>query len=143
MKVDRVGMKNIDVINNTKNNTGISFQEVIEKKTNDASLERIYKIISEITESGKQLAQKRTIENLFDYKKKIKAFLDEAVESGLDLDKRGGFRRGGRSRILKIVSKVDDKLMDLTDDMLEGENKRLNLLKIVGEIEGLLLNIYV
>nr|WP_207751342.1 YaaR family protein [Anaeromonas frigoriresistens] len=136
-------MKNIDVINNTKNNTGISFQEVIEKKTNDASLERIYKIISEITESGKQLAQKRTIENLFDYKKKIKAFLDEAVESGLDLDKRGGFRRGGRSRILKIVSKVDDKLMDLTDDMLEGENKRLNLLKIVGEIEGLLLNIYV
>lgn len=142
MKVDRIGMKNIDRINNTSNKNEISFKEVMDKKNQDTNLERIHKIISEITESGKKLAEKKTIENLFDYKNKIKNFLDEAVELGLDLDKRGGFRRGGRSRILKIVSKVDDKLIDLTDEMIKGENRKLNLLKVVGEIEGLLLNIY-
>lgn len=143
MKIDKVGMKNIDTINKTNNNTEISFKEVMDKKTNDANLSRIHKMIAGINESGKKLANNRTIENLYDYKKKVKDFLDEAVESGLDLDKRGGFRRGGRTRILKIVSKVDDKLMDLTDEMIKGENRRLNLLRIVGEIEGMLLNIYV
>ncbi|MBS4535434.1 YaaR family protein [Clostridium sp. D2Q-14] len=143
MKVERVGMKSIDKTNNTENNNEISFKEVMDKKSQDVNLEKLHEMMSEIKESGKQLAEKKTIENLFDYKKKIKDFLDEAVELGLELDKRGGFKRGGRSRILKIVSKIDDKLIDLTDEMIKGENSKLNLLRIVGEIEGLLLNIYV
>lgn len=147
MKIDRIGIKNIDTINNPKNNiknnNELSFREVIDKKTGEFNLERTQIQLLDITESGKKLASKRTIENLFDYKKKVKNFLDETLKSGLDLNKRDGFRRGGSSRLLKMVSKVDDKLIDLTDELINGENSRLNLLRLVGEIEGLLLNIYV
>lgn len=147
MKIDRIGIKNIDNMNssknNIKNNNQISFREVIDKKTEKFDLEKIKTQLLDISESGKKLANKRTIENLFDYKKKVKNFLDEALESGLDLNKRGGFRRGGSSRLLKIVSKVDSKLIDLTEELLKDENSRLDLLRLVGEIEGMLINIYI
>jgi uncharacterized protein YaaR (DUF327 family) len=40
------------------------------------------------------------------------------------------------------VKEVDTKLVDLTNDILQKEKNSLNLLKRVGEIQGLLINMY-
>ncbi|MES9803355.1 DUF327 family protein, partial [Priestia megaterium] len=41
-----------------------------------------------------------------------------------------------------LVKEVDTKLVDLTNDILQKEKDSLNLLKRVGEIQGLLINMY-
>lgn len=142
MRIDGIGNININKSQNINNETDISFKKVMDNKTMEKNIDKFNRMLDEIKESGEKLADKKTIENLFDYKNKVKAFIEEAINNGVNLDKRGGFRRGGRSRVLKVVSKIDDKLVDLTDEIINKERKGLNILKIVGEIEGLLLNIY-
>jgi len=44
--------------------------------------------------------------------------------------------------VYKLVKEVDTKLVDLTNDILQKEKDSLNLLKRVGEIQGLLINMY-
>ena len=47
-----------------------------------------------------------------------------------------------RLKVYKLVKEVDTKLVDLTNDILQKEKDSLNLLKRVGEIQGLLINMY-
>ncbi|NBI06777.1 DUF327 family protein [Senegalia massiliensis] len=137
MKIGRVANTNVNPVNYKNNNTETSFQEVIDKKASILNTKKINKMISDITESGRKLANKRTIINLLNYKKKIKELLDTALQSGLELNKRGG-----RTRILKIVENVDKKLIEITDNVLNEEDNKLKILKLVGEIEGMLIDIY-
>jgi len=75
-------------------------------------------------------------------KKLVKKFLEEAVQNGLQLEEQRGFNRRGRTKIYKIVKEVDSKLIDLTNTVLDKEKKGLDILNKVGEIKGLLINIY-
>lgn len=120
----------------------IVFQEMMNQKRDDRKNERFNELLDHIDKQGKKLAEKQTIANLIDYKKMVKEFVSEAVDHGLKLEKQGGFRRGGRSKIFKIVKKIDEKLLDLTDEIIGNEKKGLDILSCVGEVQGLLINIY-
>ncbi|MCL6584962.1 MAG: YaaR family protein [Anoxybacillus sp.] len=120
----------------------VSFTEVMHKKKRDVLFERFQTMAQEIEAQGKNLAESQTIEDLKKYKKLVKRFLDDAVKNGLQLEEQRGFSRGGRTRIYKIVKEVDKKLIDLTNAVLQKEEKGLDLLGLVGEIQGLIINIY-
>ena len=144
MKVNRVERSKVENIKQNKTDTysEVSFKELMSDKRESKAQERLNNMFEDIKEQGKVLSEKKTVDNLMKYKKMVKDFLNEAVEYGLKLEKRGGFRRGGRSRILKLISQVDKKLLEVTDAVINDEKKSLNILKLVGEIEGLLINIY-
>ncbi len=144
MKVNRVERSKVENIKQNKPETysEVSFKELMSDRRDSKAQERLNNMFEDIKEQGKVLSEKKTVDNLMKYKKMVKDFLNEAVEYGLKLEKRGGFRRGGRSRILKLISQVDKKLLDVTDAVINDEKRGLNILKLVGEIEGLLINIY-
>lgn len=144
MKVNRVERAKVEGVKQNKQTTSadISFRELMSDKRDSRAHERLSTMLEGIKDQGKVLSEKKTVDNLMKYKKMVKEFLNEAVEHGLNLEKRGGFRRGGRSRILKLVSQVDKKLLEVTDAVINDEKKGLNVLTLVGEIEGLLINIY-
>ncbi|EOD00830.1 YaaR family protein [Caldisalinibacter kiritimatiensis] len=144
MKINKVQNVNVEKIKGKENidTDSIMFTELLTKKRDKQTLEKLNKLIEDIRSLGKDLVEKRTVDNLLRYKKMIREFKKEAMEYSLRLEKQGGFRRGGRTKILKIVKKVDEKLIQLTDEVLSKEKKGLNILKLVGEIEGLLIDIY-
>lgn len=41
-----------------------------------------------------------------------------------------------------IVKEVDEKLLELTEVMMNQEKKAVNILGLIGEIKGLLINLY-
>ena len=92
---------------------------------------------------GELLAESQTVESLAEYKQLIKDFMKDAVDAALRLEDKRGFNRRGRAKIYKIVEQVDQKLLALTDQVISGEASRLSLLDQVGEIRGLLVNVYV
>ena len=47
-----------------------------------------------------------------------------------------------RTKIYKIVKEVDKALIDLTNSVLDKEKNSLDILSRVGEIKGLLINMY-
>lgn len=120
----------------------VSFTEVMHKKKSDVLFERFQAMAQQIEAQGKKLAESQTVEDLKQYKKLVKQFLDDAVKNSLQLEEQRGFSRGGRSKIYKLVKEVDQKLVELTNAVLEKEKKGLDLLGLVGEIQGLIINIY-
>lgn len=120
----------------------VSFTEVMAKKRENALYERFATLAKDIEDQGKVLSESRTVEDLKKYKKLVKSFLEEAVNNALQLENQRGFNRRGRTKIYKIVKEVDSKLIDLTNEVINKQQKGLNILNMVGEVQGLLINIY-
>ncbi|MED4917430.1 MULTISPECIES: YaaR family protein [Geobacillus] len=140
-KVTRASIANVSRRDNTAMES-VSFTEVMAKTRRDVLWERINEQARQIEEQGKKLAESRTVEDLHKYKQLVRSFLDDAVKNGLQLEEQRGFSRGGRARIYKLVKEVDQKLIELTNEVLKKEQKGLDILRLVGEIQGLIINIY-
>lgn len=144
MEVNRVTNNRV---NSTKKkedvaSSSVSFTEVMGKKRENLLHEKMTKLMQDIEDQGKVLADSRTIDDLKKYKKMVKEFMEEAVNNGLSLEEQRGFNRRGRTKVYKIVKEVDSKLIELTNTVLDKEKKGLDVLGLVGEIKGLLINIY-
>ncbi|MFU8691514.1 YaaR family protein [Rossellomorea sp. FS2] len=120
----------------------VSFTEVMGNKREQLLYEKFAKMAGDIEHQGKVLSESRTVEDLKRYKKMVKSFMEEAIQNGLQLENQRGFNRRGRTKVYKIVKEVDSKLMQLTNEVLKKEQKGLNILNLVGEVQGLLINIY-
>ena len=55
--------------------------------------------------------------------------------------KENSLDRRGRHRIYSLVKKVDQELDELTQEFLDLENKRINILKRLNDIQGILMDI--
>ncbi|WP_077214816.1 YaaR family protein [Bacillus dakarensis] len=144
MDVRKVGKAGLDKVKAKQNipTESISFQEVIGKNRQSMVHEKLTKLVSEIEQQGKKLSENQTVDELRKYKKMVKQFMDEAVQNGLRLEEQRGFNRRGRTKIYKIVKEVDRALVDLTNTVLDKEKNSLDILGKVGEIKGMLINIY-
>ena len=120
----------------------ISFLEILEVKEDDKARKMLEEALDQIEEKGKGLSDRRTVEALQDYKKMVRNFIKEAVEYGLKVEEKRGFSRGGRGRSLRTVANIDARLIELTEAILSQEKKHINILDKVGEIQGLLVNLY-
>ncbi|WP_017728255.1 YaaR family protein [Halalkalibacterium ligniniphilum] len=144
MDVQRIGRTGLSRAESKKQEptARVSFAEVMGKQRDDKAYERLSQLMQKIDDQGKVLADSRTVDELRKYKQLVKEFIQDAVDLGLKLEERRGFNRRGRTKIYKIVQEVDRKLLDLTDAVLAKEKKGLDILSMVGEIKGLLVNIY-
>ncbi|WNS81295.1 YaaR family protein [Domibacillus sp. DTU_2020_1001157_1_SI_ALB_TIR_016] len=120
----------------------VTFTDVIANKRQNAALEKMNRMVKDIEVQGEKLAEHRTIDDLRKYKKMVKEFMQEAVDSGLQLEEQRGFNRRGRTKVYKIVKEVDSRLTQLANDVINKEKSQLDILSKVGEIQGLLVNIY-
>ena len=138
-KVNKLKNKKIPIEDTNK----ISFIEILASTEDDKMREALSEVLEKINKKGKELISKRTVENLLEYKKMVKNFVEEAVDFGLKVNARRGYGLSGRTKILRTVSTIDERLIELTDIILKQEAKGMRLLEKVGQIEGLLINIFV
>jgi uncharacterized protein YaaR (DUF327 family) len=147
MKINRVSKsgpskmktpaKEVDRVNK------ISFKELLDNAEDDhRQKEMLDEMMASIQEKGQGLIESRTVESLFEYKEMVKGFVEEAVAYGLRIEERRGLSRSTRSKVLRVVSAVDQKLLELTDIIIAQEESKIKILQKVGEIQGLLVNIY-
>ncbi|MBA9026745.1 YaaR family protein [Peribacillus huizhouensis] len=120
----------------------IQFQSVMDKKRHEINYERLTKKVAELEIQGNKLAENSTVDNLRKYKRMIKDFMDDAVKNGLELQEQRGFNHRGSTKIYKLVKEVDKKVIELTNEVLDKEKNGSNILNLVGEIKGMLINIY-
>jgi uncharacterized protein len=140
-KITKANMMNVSKKEATAS-ASVSFAEVVAKQNEELALERFQQLAKEIEEQGKVLAESRSVEELRKYKKLVKTLLDDVIKNGLQLSEQHGFNWSGRSRLYKIVKEVDKKLIDLTNAVLQKEKQGIDLLSTIGEIQGLIINIY-
>lgn len=123
-------------------NGKLPFDHLVETQSKKLKEQELQGLMKDIALQGDKLAKFRSFRDLVKFKRMVKEFLQESVYQGFDLKKSHSFRFDGHSRRLAIVKEVDEKLIELTEEMVNKEKKTMNVLDTIGEIKGLLINLY-
>lgn len=118
------------------------FGQMVEKQEMRLQGEQITRLFGDISTAGDRLARSRNLRDMAKYKMLIRRFLKEAVESGIELKQSHTWNQFGEGRRLKIIQTIDEKLIALTESLLDEEESSIDLLAKIGEIKGLLINLY-
>ncbi|WP_347548344.1 YaaR family protein [Pseudalkalibacillus hwajinpoensis] len=117
------------------------FQSVMSEASKELKGVALQRLLTQIDEQGKILSKERTFQNLTAYKRMVKQFLEEVVSGGLSLSEKNSTDAYGRSRTYKLVETIESKLVELQEEILEKEKAGVNLLSLVGEIKGMLIDL--
>ncbi|KIL17352.1 YaaR family protein [Bacillus safensis] len=124
------------------NQTSASFKSSMETQSGKLRLEQLTVMLSDIEVFGKKLAKSRNLKDLARFKGLVKRFVKETVDNGLNIETSRSFDIYGNTRTLAIVKALDEKLIELTEEMMDQEKPSIDLLERIGEIKGLLINLY-
>ena len=144
MKINRdlrVGFQNQHEVRQT-NQSGSRFGDMVVKQGSKMRTEQLTRLLGDISAAGDRVARSRNLRELTRFKMLVKRFLQEAVEYGLEMKQSHTWNRFGEGRRLKIVETVDEKLVELAQEILDEEKETIDLLDKIGEIKGLLINLY-
>lgn len=136
--------KDIKATDNTSNQTvqPKNFQDMMQQQEDLATNEQLKNRMEQIHRQGEHLARTMTVRELRNYKILVKQFLDEAIRRGIQLKDTKGWDRRGRGKRYKLLEEIDRFLLDMVDEMLEQEQGRITILNKVGEIRGMLINLF-
>lgn len=126
----------------TKQAESSSFQQILTDSKTNLVKEQLSSLLDGIQKQGERLVQSRTAADLQKYKKLIQSFLQEVVKNGLSLEITDSFTSMNRGRRLKIIKEIDRNLLELSKEILEKEDANIQLLDKIGEIKGLLIDLY-
>ncbi|WP_342513911.1 YaaR family protein [Sporosarcina sp. FSL K6-1522] len=121
---------------------GARFGQMVVKQEQRLHGEQITRLLGDISSAGDQIARSRNLRDMAKFKMLVRRFLKEAVGSGLALKKSHTWNQYGEGRRLKLVETIDEKLIELAEDLLNEEKTSVDLLAKIGEIKGLLINLY-
>ncbi|MBB6455224.1 hypothetical protein HNQ94_003721 [Salirhabdus euzebyi] len=118
------------------------FQSIMNKEAAQMRESELNRLLEQLTRQGEKVAQFRSFRDLSKYKNLVKNFIQEAVQYGFDLKQSRNWNMQGQNRKLTIVETIDEKLVELTNSVLSKEKNSINILDKIGEIKGLLVNLY-
>jgi uncharacterized protein len=119
-----------------------NFQSLVRRSESKLQIEQLNRLIGEIEVQGDRLAKGKNLRDLARFKQLVKRFLKETVDFGMEVSEQISWGAGGSMSSLQIVKLIDEKLVELTDDMMKNESESIHLLNKIGEIKGLLINLY-
>lgn len=99
-------------------------------------------MMEEITRQGDKLAKHRDIKDMKRYRALVKDFLNEIVNRSHAFARENFLDRRGRHRVYGIIRLIDQNLDQLAQELVKDEQDNLSILEKIGEIRGLLLDIF-
>lgn len=103
---------------------------------------RLTEMMEEITQQGDRISKKMDVRDMRRYRTLVKAFLNEVVTRSHKFSRENFLDRRGRHRVYGIIKQVDDTLDELARELVKDEKDHIAILNRIGEIRGLLLDIF-
>ncbi len=120
-----------------------SFKFTLASHIGEAELQsRLEGLMEAITQEGQKLAKRRDVKDMKHYRGLIKEFLNEVVTRSHSFSRENFLDRRGRHRVYGIIRLVDENLDQLAQELMKDEKDNLAILNKIGEIQGLLLDIF-
>ncbi|MGR3766394.1 YaaR family protein [Rossellomorea sp. NS-SX7] len=138
----RVSLDKLQKESKAAGTSQVKFGQLVQKHDQKMQMEQLNKLLVTIEDAGSRLAKSRTFKDLAKYKTLVKKFVREAVDFGMDLKQSHTWNQYGEGRKLNIVETVDKQLVELTEAVMDKEKKSIDVLGKIGEIKGLLINLY-
>jgi uncharacterized protein YaaR (DUF327 family) len=119
------------------------FKFVLTSKLEDTDLaERLNLMMQDIIQQGERISKKNDIKDMQRYRILIKAFLNEVVTRSHVFSRENFLDRRGRHRVYGIIRQVDKELDELAQELVKDETNNIDILAKIGQIQGLLLDIF-
>lgn len=99
-------------------------------------------LLSDLDAVAEELKDKRSLALLRKYRELVQSFLDTFLREAFSVQQRTGFDRKGRRRVYLLVERVNRALEELAELTLSRHADALSLLEKLGEIRGLLVDLY-
>lgn len=103
---------------------------------------RLSALMEQISSEGDKLYKKRDVKDMRHYRSLVKEFLNEVVTHSHEFSRENFLDRKGRHRVYGIIRMVDENLDALARELVKDEKDNLEILNRIGEIKGLLLDIF-
>lgn len=104
--------------------------------------DRLNLMMEEIVMQGDKITKRMDVKDMRRYRALIKDFMNEIVNRSHKFSRENFLDRRGRHRVYGIVRLVDGKLDELAQELMKEEKDEIAILAKVGEIRGLLLDIF-
>lgn len=119
-----------------------TFTEMMQQNSGKAAETELNRMLEQIQLQGERLSKSMTVRELRQYKLLIKKFLEETARRGVQLRDTKGWDRRGRTKRYTLLEEIDENLLAMADDLLEHEQGRIEILQKIGEIRGMLINLF-
>ncbi|MCI8287187.1 MAG: YaaR family protein [Lachnospiraceae bacterium] len=132
----------VEQVQNTQPTDG-SFKFMLASHVEGAELQaRLQTLMEEITMQGERLAKRRDVKDMRHYRGLVKEFMNEVVSHSHSFSRENFLDRRGRHRVYGIIRLIDENLDQLAQELMKDEKDNLAILNKIGEIRGLLLDIF-
>lgn len=98
-------------------------------------------LMKEIEEEGQRIARHKDIRDMRRYRAKIKEFMNEVTTHSYAFSRENFLDRKGRHRVYGIIHLVDENLDKLAEALMADEKDHLEILRLIGDIRGMLIDI--
>jgi len=120
-----------------------SFKFTLVTHIEEAQLQdRLTSMMEQITMQGEKLAKHRDVKDMKRYRSLIKEFMNEIVGRSHEFSRENFLDRRGRHRVYGIIRLIDQNLDELAQELVKDEQDNISILAKIGEIRGLLLDIF-
>lgn len=119
-----------------------NFQQIFQETQTHLTQDRLQTLLKVLDQNGVRLSTSQSVKELLAYKQSIQEFLKEVVQNGYSIEEYRSFHSNGRDKRLKIIKQIDQQLIKLSEQVMEKQSSSVDLLKTIGEIKGLLVNLY-
>ena len=120
-----------------------TFKFTLASHIQEADLQaRLNTLMEEITMQGDRIAKRKDIRDMKKYRGLIKDFMNEIINRSHQFSRENFLDRRGRHRVYGIIRLVDQTLDELAQELVKDEKDNLAILAKIGEIRGLLLDIF-
>lgn len=120
-----------------------SFKFTLASHIGEADLQaKLSNLMEAIGQEGQKLAKRRDVKDMKHYRGLIKEFLNEVVTHSHSFSRENYLDRRGRHRVYGIIRLIDENLDQLAQELMKDEQDNLAILNKIGEIQGLLLDIF-
>jgi uncharacterized protein YaaR (DUF327 family) len=120
----------------------LQFKRHLSNESEQVYTEHIKSLISDIEKQGTILCRRADMGELQKYREMITCLMNETVSNGFAFHKEGRIGFNGRNKVFATVRRINEKLDEMTQKILNTEKTNLNLLNDVDDIRGLLVDMY-
>ena len=123
--------------------TDDSFKFMLASNIEEAELaDRLNLMMQDIIQQGDKISKRTDVKDMRRYRTLIKEFMNEVVNHSHKFSRENFLDRRGRHRVYGIIRLVDEKLDELAQELVKDERDNIAILGMVGEIRGLILDIF-
>lgn len=147
MRVGDAKNSNLKAPSQPSGNLSASSKKVDFHKTLDAHQDRersanLSKLMERVNDTGSALVRSRNLSDLKRFKNAVADFLAEANQKTYQLKEENSWDYMGNRKHHIIVEKVDEKMEELTKEVIDKQEENLRILELVDEIKGIIFDQY-